>query len=143
MRLPQFTAPAVLHHSRPKNLPAAGRRHPQETTRPFVEPAAIIQDGEGNSYSCRPLYTEGTITYLDCRRLDGDVVVPPGQPPGHCWTETNCVLGAQFCRDRCISAGGGHIARDWYYCGICFGSPIAQRPAAALAVGGSSRRMRS
>jgi hypothetical protein len=123
VRLPQFTASAGLYKSSNSYSRAVAGRDPRRPRRRRAEVASIVQDTDGNLYSCRPLYSEGTITYLDCRRLGGDgVFAPPDAPPGHCWTETSCVLTVQFCQDRCISAGEEKVVRDWYPCGVCFGS---------------------
>jgi hypothetical protein len=122
MRLPQFTASAGLYqlsmHSQ-----AFTERRPSAPSRHEVEAAEIIQDADGNLYSCQPKYHEGTVTYLDCRRLGGDFTAPPREPPGYCWTESKCALVTLFCQDRCIRGGREEVVRDWYPCGSCFGLP--------------------
>ena len=123
VRLPQFSASAGLYqlsmHSH-----AFTERRAGAPSRHEVEAAAIFQDSDGNLYSCEPKYQEGTITYLDCRRLGGDFAAPPREPPGYCWTETSCVLSTQWCQDRCIRGGRERVVRDWYYCGVCFGGDL-------------------
>jgi hypothetical protein len=84
----------------------------------YVQAQAIFTDSEGNFYSCTPLYSEGPITYLDCRKLTGDIGV--FEPPGYCWTETKCVLKVfLLCRDHCIPPGGREVKGNWYPCGAC------------------------
>jgi hypothetical protein len=104
----------------PMQVRGHGRQgHRSEPFQRQVEAAAIIQGSDGNFYSCRPLYSEGPITYYDCRKLGDDVVAPPDRPPGYCWTETSCRLITLWCQDRCIQDGREEVVRDWYYCGVC------------------------
>jgi hypothetical protein len=108
----------------------AGIRHGSSALPRHVQASEIVQDTDGNFYSCHGLYTLGPANYwTECRRLGvGGDVVDPGQPPGHCWTETSCILTTQWCQDRCIQGGRERVVRDWYYCGVCFGGdlPVAQ-----------------
>jgi hypothetical protein len=112
----------------PIQAPGRGRQKSSALPRQ-VQPAEVVQDTEGNWYSCSGRYTLGPATYwTECRRLGGGVI-DSGQPPGHCWTETSCVLGiSQWCKDRCIQEGRERVVRDWYPCGVCFGGdlPMAQ-----------------
>ena len=101
---------------------ARGVRRMAQGVQPFhgyVQSAEILQDTDGNWLSCNPLYSEGPITYYDCRKLGigGGISEPP--PPGYCWTETKCVLFSLWCQEHCIPPGGREVTGDWYPCGVC------------------------
>ena len=86
----------------------------------------IYFGSNGQILICQPQYTQGDITYLDCRNAGGipsDIPPPPLPTCQHDRTETTCLLVSLLCRDICRYPSGLEKAGDWYYCGVCFGSP--------------------
>ena len=77
----------------------------------------LVFDDDGSAYYCEPRFSDG---FYDCRRLGGSIgPIPPPDPCVPVRTETNCILGAMFCRDICRFSDGTEQSGDPYFCGVC------------------------